>query len=98
MEDEKGEDDPTVPSGPGGQGGRAPGRPPVTAERARRMARAEFARRLEALLLETGGNLAEIGRRLGRDRSTIRYHLRRLGMLGKPPKRQRPEPPEGESF
>ena len=59
MEDEKGEDAPIVPPGPRGQGGRAPGRPPVTAERARRMARAEFARRLEVLLPETSIEKAE---------------------------------------
>ncbi|GEM_PF-6350870 len=59
-----------------------PWRPTITAERARQLAKRDFARRLEGLLLETGGNVAEVARRLGKDRSTVRYHLRRLGMLG----------------
>ena len=59
-----------------------PRRPTITVEYARQLAKRDFARRLEGLLLETGGNVAEVARRLGKDRSTVRYHLRRLGMLG----------------
>ena len=58
-----------------------PRRPAITAAEARRLREHELFERLERLLIETRGNIAEIGRRMGRDRSTIRYHLRRFGML-----------------
>ena len=54
----------------------------MTAADARRLAERERFERLERLLIETRGNIAEIARRMGKDRSTIRYHLRRYGMLG----------------
>lgn len=39
---------------------------------------------LVRLVAECGGNIAEIGRRLGRDRSTVRYHLMKFGLLRSP--------------
>lgn len=59
-------------------------RPPgkrLTAAHVRNVARSELRAELERLLVDCRGNLAEIGRRMGKDRSTIRYHLRRFGML-----------------
>jgi DNA-binding response OmpR family regulator len=53
----------------------------LTAAHVRSVARSELRAELERLLVECRGNLAEIGRRMGKDRSTIRYHLRRFGML-----------------
>ena len=54
----------------------------MTARRARSLAREELRSELERLLVECRGNIAEMARRMGRDRSTIRYHLHQLGMLG----------------
>lgn len=54
---------------------------PITAAQVRRDARTALRARLEHLLVECRGNLAEVARRMGKDRSTIRYHLRRFGML-----------------
>ena len=54
----------------------------MTAAEAREIGRRELCLQLESLLVETRGNIAEIGRRIGKDRSTVRYHLRRFGMLG----------------
>ena len=62
-------------------------RPTITVAGARRMARQAFRRRLETLLFETGGNVAEMARRLGKDRSTVRYHLERYELLGDTPRR-----------
>ncbi len=59
----------------------APRKPALTAAEARGLRDQELFERLEALLIETRGNIAEMARRLGRDRSTVRYHLRRFGML-----------------
>lgn len=56
-------------------------RRPVTAAHVRRVARSTLQAELEKLLVECHGNLAEMARRMGKDRSTIRYHLRRFGML-----------------
>lgn len=53
----------------------------VTAAEVRRQARSELAAELERQLVACRGNLAEMARRMGKDRSTIRYHLRRFGML-----------------
>ncbi len=53
----------------------------MTAEEARNLAERERFEELERLLVETRGNIAEMARRLGKDRSTIRYHLSRFGML-----------------
>ena len=53
----------------------------LTAAHVRRVVRSELRAELERLLVECRGNLAEIGRRMGKDRSTIRYHLQRFGML-----------------
>jgi CheY-like chemotaxis protein len=55
--------------------------PVITAEEARRLGRRELRRELERQVVACRGNIAEIARRMGRDRSTIRYHLRRLGLL-----------------
>lgn len=55
--------------------------PRMTAAHARRVAREALRRELEHQVWACQGNLAEVGRRMGRDRSTIRYHLRRFGML-----------------
>lgn len=60
---------PSVPAGP------------ITAAQVRRDARTALRTQLERLLVECRGNLAEVARRMGKDRSTIRYHLRRFGML-----------------
>ena len=60
----------------------APSKNLITATEAREIGRRELCLQLERLLLETRGNIAEIGRRIGKDRSTVRYHLRRFGMLG----------------
>ena len=54
----------------------------MTAAEAREIGQRELCLELEKLLVETRGNIAEIGRRIGKDRSTVRYHLRRFGMLG----------------
>lgn len=54
----------------------------MTANQARSLGQQELFDRLEALLFETRGNIAEVARRLGKDRSTVRYHLQRFGMLG----------------
>lgn len=55
--------------------------PAMTADQARLLGQQELFERLEHLVIETRGNIAEIARRLGKDRSTVRYHLRRFGML-----------------
>jgi len=62
-----------------GRGPRACAR--LTAAHVRRVARSELRAELERLLVDCRGNLAEMARRMGKDRSTIRYHLRRFGML-----------------
>jgi DNA-binding NtrC family response regulator len=54
----------------------------ITATRVRRLAQDELRASLRMNLIECRGNIAEMARRMGRDRSTIRYHLRRMGMLG----------------
>lgn len=59
-----------------------PRQPSMTAQRARSLAEEALRGELEGLLVDCRGNIAEMARRMGRDRSTIRYHLRRLGMLG----------------
>jgi DNA-binding NarL/FixJ family response regulator len=61
--------------------GRPEPRPRLTAAHFRRVARSERQAELARLLVECRGNLAEMARRLGKDRSTVRYHLRRFGML-----------------
>lgn len=53
----------------------------MTATQARVMRDRELFDLLERLLFETRGNIAEMARRLGKDRSTVRYHLKRFGML-----------------
>lgn len=53
----------------------------ITATEVRLQAKLELQRELQSLLVECRGNIAEVARRMGKDRSTIRYHLRRLGML-----------------
>jgi len=59
-----------------------PRRVPCTAEEARARVQRELQHELQRLVVECRGNIAEMARRLGRDRSTVRYHLRRLGLLG----------------
>jgi DNA-binding NtrC family response regulator len=54
-----------------------------TAEEARALAQRELRSRLQRLVVECRGNTAEIARRMKRDRSTVRYHLRRMDLLGK---------------
>ncbi len=54
----------------------------MTAMEARKRAQQEFRRVLQTNLVECRGNVAEMARRMGKDRSTIRYHLCRFGMLG----------------
>jgi len=53
----------------------------ITATDVRWQAKQELRGELQRLLVECRGNIAEMARRMGKDRSTIRYHLRRLGML-----------------
>lgn len=76
--------DPTDPTAPGPTedcaGALAAPRP--TAAQVRTRARIELRDALARELVACRGNLAEVGRRLGKDRSTVRYHLRRFGMLG----------------
>jgi len=57
----------------------------VTREEARAMGQRELRSLLQRLLIECRGNIAEIARRMNRDRSTIRYHLRRLNLLDRDP-------------
>jgi DNA-binding NtrC family response regulator len=52
-----------------------------TAAEARSLAQQELRKELQKQLFECRGNVSEMARRMGKDRSTIRYHLRRLGML-----------------
>ena len=56
--------------------------PALTTEDARALRERELRERLQTLVIECRGNIAEVARRMERDRSTIRYHLRRLGLLG----------------
>ena len=53
----------------------------MTAAEARSLAERELGAELQKQLVDCRGNIAEMARRMGKDRSTIRYHLRRLGML-----------------
>ena len=54
----------------------------LTTEGARALRERELRDRLQALVIDCRGNIAEVARRMNRDRSTVRYHLRRLGLLG----------------
>jgi DNA-binding NtrC family response regulator len=56
----------------------------VSPEDARNRHKLQFRNRLEELVNECDGNIAEIARRLDRDRSTVRYHLRRFGLISTP--------------
>jgi DNA-binding NtrC family response regulator len=58
------------------------GGPVLTASQARRLRDRELCELLTRLLYETRGNIAEMARRIGKDRSTVRYHLKRFRMLG----------------
>lgn len=62
----------------GGEGGREP---VSSAADARARADARFRRQLQCLLTECDGNLSEMARRAGRDRKTLRHHLRRFGLI-----------------
>ena len=53
----------------------------LTREEARALGQRELRALLQRLIVECRGNIAEIARRMDRDRSTIRYHLRRLDLL-----------------
>jgi DNA-binding NtrC family response regulator len=53
----------------------------ITASEARSLARREFRDELQRHCFECRGNVSEMARRMGKDRSTIRYHLRRFDML-----------------
>ena len=53
----------------------------LTRGQARALAQRELRNRLQRLVIECRGNIAEIARRMDRDRSTVRYHLRRMNML-----------------
>lgn len=53
----------------------------LTREQARALGQRELHTVLQRLVIECRGNIAEIARRMNRDRSTIRYHLRRLDLL-----------------
>jgi two-component system response regulator RegA len=61
--------------------GRAAGAPvhDVTAARSRR--RRELRDHLERLLVECQGNISRMADRLGRDRATVVYHLRKFGLF-----------------
>jgi DNA-binding NtrC family response regulator len=56
--------------------------PPLSAQAARERRSEDLRRWLQAMVAESGGNVSEIARRWGKDRSTVRYHLRRLGLWG----------------
>jgi DNA-binding NarL/FixJ family response regulator len=67
--------------------------PPIrTAAAARTLRDRELHDQLLRLMLAAGGNIAEMARQLGKDPSTVRYHLARFGMLGRsgriPPNRR----------
>jgi DNA-binding NtrC family response regulator len=51
----------------------------VASARSRR--RSELRDQLERLLLECQGNIARMAERLGRDRATVVYHLRKFGLF-----------------
>lgn len=53
----------------------------MTVAEARSLAQQKFREELQRQVFACDGNVAEMGRRMGKDRSTIRYHLRRLDML-----------------
>jgi len=53
----------------------------LTREEARALGQNELRSLLQRLVVECRGNIAEIARRMNRDRSTVRYHLRRMDML-----------------
>lgn len=53
----------------------------ASAEEARSRADARFREQLQGLLAECDGNLSEMSRGTGRDRKTLRYHLRRFGLI-----------------
>ena len=55
---------------------------PLSAQAARERRGEDLRRWLEVMVAESGGNVSEIARRWGKDRSTVRYHLRRLGLWG----------------
>ncbi len=55
----------------------------VTVEEARALRQLELRSDLQRLVVECRGNIAEIARRTKRDRSTVRYHLRRMDLLRK---------------
>ena len=61
----------------------------MTAAEARSLAQQELGEELQKQLSACKGNISEMARRMGKDRSTIRYHLQRLGML---------EPKTGEAI
>jgi len=69
-----------------------------TAAEARSLAQQELRKELQKQLFECRGNVSEMARRMGKDRSTIRYHLRRFGMLESSTSRStRVEPPNSHS-
>lgn len=72
--------------GPGEAEAESADRAAMTAEEARAMARRELRAELERQVVLCRGNIAEIARRMGRDPSTVRYHLARLGLLDAPPR------------
>jgi two-component system response regulator RegA len=51
----------------------------VAAARSRR--KRELRDQLERLLIECQGNIARMAERLGRDRATVAYHLRKFGLF-----------------
>lgn len=53
----------------------------ISPDLARERHKLQFRHQLEQLVSDCGGNIAEIARRLDRDRSTVRYHLRRFGLI-----------------
>jgi DNA-binding NtrC family response regulator len=69
-----------------------------TAAEARSLAQQELREELQKHLFECRGNVSEMARRMGKDRSTIRYHLRRFGMLDSTTSRStRAESPDSRS-
>ena len=50
-------------------------------EEARSRADSRFREQLQDLLADCDGNLSEMSRRTGRDRKTLRHHLRRFGLV-----------------
>lgn len=57
------------------------GHPVRDVDAARRRRKGELRDHLERLLVECGGNISRMAERLGRDRATVVYHLKKFGLF-----------------